>query len=250
MAARFDQPDKLSDVKPWNSPYAFCGGDPINRTDPTGNDYELIIDDENKTMTVSAVYYACTPDMKSLNKAIAFWNGQSGIHQVGEYTIMFKLEAVEIKDYGFDDPISKKVDSVRKTAAEFAAKNHNETSASKNGNSYVVSSKVTDTKAGNTENYKIEINKRTAKSTTGSHEIGHTLGMMHDTSGLMTPSANDDYRSASLTENNIVDMVKNAFPAYSNPPKSSYLGKGNIKIINQTIERLYLFNYNNLKKRK
>lgn len=163
---------------------------------------------------------------------------------------MFKLEAVEIKDYGFDDPISKKVDSVRKTAAEFAAKNHNETSASKNGNSYVVSSKVTDTKAGNTENYKIEINKRTAKSTTGSHEIGHTLGMMHDTSGLMTPSANDDYRSASLTENNIVDMVKNAFPAYSNPPKSSYLGKGNIKIINQTIERLYLFNYNNLKKRK
>ena len=40
MASRFDQPDRLSYVKPWNSPYAFCGGDPINRTDPTGlNDY-------------------------------------------------------------------------------------------------------------------------------------------------------------------------------------------------------------------
>lgn len=40
MVGRFDSPDPLAHVKPWNSPYAFCGGDPINRTDPTGlNDF-------------------------------------------------------------------------------------------------------------------------------------------------------------------------------------------------------------------
>ena len=40
MAGAFTSPDALAYRKPWNSPYAFCGGDPINRTDPTGlNDF-------------------------------------------------------------------------------------------------------------------------------------------------------------------------------------------------------------------
>ena len=38
MAGRFDVPDGMAHVKPWNSPYSFCGGDPINYVDPTGMD--------------------------------------------------------------------------------------------------------------------------------------------------------------------------------------------------------------------
>ena len=37
MAGRFDVPDALAGKTPWNSPYSFCGGDPINFVDPTGN---------------------------------------------------------------------------------------------------------------------------------------------------------------------------------------------------------------------
>ncbi|MBO5243131.1 MAG: RHS repeat-associated core domain-containing protein, partial [Muribaculaceae bacterium] len=37
MAGRFDMPDALAAQTPWNSPYSFCGGDPINFVDPTGN---------------------------------------------------------------------------------------------------------------------------------------------------------------------------------------------------------------------
>ena len=38
MAGRFDMPDALAGKTPWNSPYSFCGGDPINFVDPTGMD--------------------------------------------------------------------------------------------------------------------------------------------------------------------------------------------------------------------
>ena len=33
----FDRPDALASQRPWHSPYLYCGADPINNTDPTGN---------------------------------------------------------------------------------------------------------------------------------------------------------------------------------------------------------------------
>ena len=33
---QFHSPDILSEEKPWNSPYLYCSGNPINRIDPTG----------------------------------------------------------------------------------------------------------------------------------------------------------------------------------------------------------------------
>ena len=36
MLPQFNGVDALSEKKPWNSPYAYCGGNPILRVDPTG----------------------------------------------------------------------------------------------------------------------------------------------------------------------------------------------------------------------
>lgn len=38
MLPQFNGADALSEKKPWNSPYAYCGGNPILRVDPTGFD--------------------------------------------------------------------------------------------------------------------------------------------------------------------------------------------------------------------
>ena len=32
----FTTPDPLAETHTWESPYAYCGGDPVNRMDPTG----------------------------------------------------------------------------------------------------------------------------------------------------------------------------------------------------------------------
>ena len=51
--ARFLQPDPNASDYHWLSPYAYCGGDPINRVDPDGKDAIILFD--GKTFTVFAL---------------------------------------------------------------------------------------------------------------------------------------------------------------------------------------------------
>ena len=243
MAGAFSSPDaKASDYK-WLSPYAFCGGDPINYVDQTGNDYTLIIDDENKTMTVSAVYFACRPDMESLEKAISFWNGQSEKHMVGGYTLLFELEAREVESYDTTAPTQSGKDNKKLDASKGKAGDYNKNLKNKNGNSYTVHSENGKGKAGGTNKNEINIYKNNEQETTGAHEIGHSLGITHDYKGLMTESGVDFRRSATLTEKNVVDIVRNAFYRET----GSNVGVGHKVVVNKTIERLYLFEYTKIK---
>ena len=38
----FTTPDPLSEVRPWHSPYLFCGANPVMNTDPTGMNYYAV----------------------------------------------------------------------------------------------------------------------------------------------------------------------------------------------------------------
>lgn len=61
-ASRWYSPDPLAD-KGKNisySPYAFVFNNPINYTDPDGQDGIRVIDEKNKTITITAVYYVQT----------------------------------------------------------------------------------------------------------------------------------------------------------------------------------------------
>ena len=48
--ARFTTPDPLAEIKPWQSPYMYCSGNPVNRIDPTG----MIDDQVLPVLTVTA----------------------------------------------------------------------------------------------------------------------------------------------------------------------------------------------------
>ena len=95
--------DPMADKYPSLSPYAYCANNPIKLVDPNGEDFVTIIDDENKTITIKATYYAADKDKKLLQQGIDLWRQQSGKYSYlmesdGEmvpYTINFDLNVAE-----------------------------------------------------------------------------------------------------------------------------------------------------------
>ena len=55
--------DPMSDKYPSLSPYTYCADNPVGLVDPNGEDYEVLIDNSNKTITIKATYYV-TKDTK------------------------------------------------------------------------------------------------------------------------------------------------------------------------------------------
>lgn len=64
-----------------------------------------------------------------------------------------------------------------------------------------------------------------SKSETGGHEIGHTLGMTHNESGLMTADSSNKMRSKEFNQRDINDMIR--YPL--NHDRNSDAGKGFLK---------------------
>ena len=62
----FTTPDPLAEQTPWNNPYAYCSGNPVNRIDPDGR-----LDMDKKTQKK---YPELTKYVKGLAKE---WNGKS-----------------------------------------------------------------------------------------------------------------------------------------------------------------------------
>ena len=62
--------DPMADKYPSTSPYAYCANNPIILVDPDGEDYEAVVDEENKTITITAVYYASNDNKDKLQEGV------------------------------------------------------------------------------------------------------------------------------------------------------------------------------------
>ena len=165
--------DPMSDKYPSLSPYTYCANNPIKLVDPNGEDYETIINKDNKTITIKAIYYAKDSDKKNLQKGLDAWNSQSGKYtftiengeNAGTYTINFELTMAE------SDGTSSPIDGIS-NSFEMVSDNIGGRGLTNNGRT-------------------IKVNNN-APDRTIIHEIGHTLGNGEFNRGVMLQGGNSD----------------------------------------------------------
>jgi len=205
---RFMSVDPLWGKRPFVQPYEYAGNNPITAKDPDGGDYDIIVDDENQTITVSAIYFATAGDADAANKAIAPINALSGTeveYNGKKYVVNFALVVETV-----DNP------NVAMTDAKFTVTGEGDLIELDvaNVNTFKVSSAesgdVRSGAAGTTtfgrnvfmlESYALHEGAPT-------HEILHSLGIDHRMFGIMAKSISDKNWSPAIHIGLVEDVVR------------------------------------------
>ena len=159
-----------------------------------------MIDNRNKTITVSQTIYTNAVSYSSAYKAASFWNKQSGYTYTDKngtkYAVKFNITVrtenatgEDLKNIANTDDIgnSYELGEIKQT--------HPDPNVSING-------QAPDRKY-------VTVKYDRANTETGIHEIGHTLGMEHADQGIMTAEANDVNRKKPIPQENINQMIEN-----------------------------------------
>jgi RHS repeat-associated protein len=224
--ARWGGVDALAEKYYHQTPIGYAGNNPIIFVDYDGNDYGVHIDHKSRTITIRATYYADANSIADATASTNAWNTLSGTYTytIGkgrdavDYTVNFQLQAIESTD-----PISSANSDNSGEANIYQVTNDPSLLGEENGQ--VNNGRTT---AG----LLVYVNSNREGTQTGEHEIGHSLGMIHnsDNNSLMKVGGNHDGAAPNPQPKDIKAMVKH--PAKGK--RNGAAGTGTVREINSS----------------
>jgi len=196
--------DPMADKYPSISPYSYCAWNPVKLVDPDGRDWVVIFDHEKKTVTIEAKYAANSEAKESAERAIKTWNNMSGKYSlmVGKekYAVNFNLSVIGEDEYNEKDESHNTYSLVPYLHDKYGEIDYNI-----KGQTHIREINILESEKDN--------------FITSSHEIGHSLGLLHPMGnkikGLMEDDGGRKSHHHEITKANVESILRLAL----HPPK-------------------------------
>ncbi len=191
-------------------PYQYAGNEPVGKVDRNGKDYDLIIDEQTKTMNVKATFFVDGKTefaaKEAAGKLNAFQGTEVSLRGV-TYTLTFEVK-VALSESPNEAVLSAKQGQYDEATGELIK----EGEFASNGISTIddASTSINSTAAASTgsDGRTISVRERYASDPDVIlHEMLHTFGVEHTNTGVMTSSMNDPFWSPQIDPKVFKQMI-------------------------------------------
>ena len=170
--------DPMASKYPSLSPYTYCADNPVKLVDPNGEDYEVLIDNSNKTITIKTTYYVTKDTKEGMEMGFRYFTLQ-------QQNLSYTMEDGESYSIKFDLSIAGEYNTWQEAENAKKASGNEFANMCKSGMTQIAPNGrhvLGQTETGDVITIRPDC---TLSYRTFAHEIGHTLGIGEWSNELM-----------------------------------------------------------------
>ena len=189
----FNGYDRMAEKYCHLSPFAYCAGNPIRYIDPNGEDYNVEVTDNAVLIkifvfTLDDEAFALAKQASDIVNANSYKRAVEVSTDSGQEILPVVFQSYVLRVEGSEADVSPSIAEMR--------------AAGMGGNLFLYKDEINNNKNGNAIGDLAHV-YRNHVDTSGAHEFGHLMGMIHSWSGIMTASSEDELRSDKFSAESI-----------------------------------------------